>query len=118
MAFVAAGIWHDGRHYYGKPTDGASFIIFEFIVLPWPINSSSLEIGAARRCFVHRRCCTEPFDAVEACMLIAAMHTDAFVATIKRPENNARGGIIARDVINPWITVEESNERLCARTHC
>lgn len=45
---MAAGIWHDGRHYYGKPTDGASFIIFEFIVLPWPINSSSLEIGTAR----------------------------------------------------------------------
>lgn len=47
-SFGAARIWHDGRHYYGKPTDGASFIIFKFIVLPWPINSSSLEIGTAR----------------------------------------------------------------------
>lgn len=33
---------YGGRHYYGKRSYDASFIISKFIVLPRPINSSSL----------------------------------------------------------------------------
>lgn len=50
VASDAGRICHGGRHYYGKRTYDASFIISKFIVLPWPINSSSLEIGTAREC--------------------------------------------------------------------
>lgn len=48
VASDAAWICHGGRHYYGKRTYDAPFIISEFIVLSRPINLSSLEIGTAR----------------------------------------------------------------------
>lgn len=69
---MAAVIWHDGRHYYGKPTDGgASFIIFEFIVLPWPINSSSLEIRTVRDLLARTRAPTRAnFSALRARSLV------------------------------------------------
>lgn len=49
VAWDAARICHGGRHYYGKRTHDAPFIISKFIVLSRPINSSSLEIGTARK---------------------------------------------------------------------
>lgn len=48
VASDAAWICHGGRHYYGKRTYDAPFIISKFIVLSRPINLSSLEIGTAR----------------------------------------------------------------------
>lgn len=48
VASDAAWICHGGRHYYGKRTYDAPFIISKFIVFSRPINLSSLEIGTAR----------------------------------------------------------------------
>ena len=87
---MAAVIWHDGRHYYGKPTDGgASFIIFEFIVLPWPINSSSREIRTVRDLLA-------PTHVHELTLLCSALlRTTAFSGSLI-PSSVAKGSRFTR----------------------